>query len=51
MLKVGIIQLGQSAFSSPMVMVKKKDGSWRICPYYKQLNKITIKDSDSICPY
>jgi hypothetical protein len=25
-------------------MVIKKYGSWRMCPYYRKLNKITIKD-------
>lgn len=27
-----------------MVMVKKKDGSWRLCVGYRQLNKLTVKD-------
>jgi hypothetical protein len=44
MLEVGIIQPSQSAFSSLVVMVIKKDGSWHMCPNYRQLNKMTIKD-------
>jgi hypothetical protein len=27
-----------------MLMVLKKERSWRMCPYYRELNKITIKD-------
>jgi hypothetical protein len=45
MLEVDIIQPSQSYFSSPVVMVTKKDGSWHICPDYRQLNKVTIKDT------
>ena len=44
MLEVRIIQPIQSAFSSLVVMVTKKDGSWRMCPDYRQLNKMSIKD-------
>jgi hypothetical protein len=29
-------------------MVTKKDGSWSMCPNYRQLNKMTIKDKFSI---
>ncbi|GJX49659.1 reverse transcriptase [Tanacetum coccineum] len=39
----GVIRNSQSPFSSPIVMVKGKDGSWRMCVDYKQLNKYTIK--------
>jgi hypothetical protein len=44
MLKVDIIKPNQSYFSSPIVMVTKKDGAWHMCPYYRHLNKMTIKD-------
>jgi hypothetical protein len=45
MLEASIIQTSQSFFSSPMVIITKKDGSWYMCPNYRQIDKITIKDN------
>ncbi|MCY6524946.1 reverse transcriptase family protein, partial [Actinobacillus pleuropneumoniae] len=40
----GIIQPSQSSFSAPVILMHKKDGSWRMCQNYRELNKLTIKD-------
>ncbi|KAA3472668.1 Retrovirus-related Pol polyprotein from transposon 297 family [Gossypium australe] len=44
MLQAGIIRDSNSSFASPIVMVKKKDDTWRMCMDYKHLNQLTIKD-------
>nr|GFA68520.1 retrovirus-related Pol polyprotein from transposon 297 family [Tanacetum cinerariifolium] len=39
-----IVRPSNSPSSSPIVMVKKKDRSWRMCIDYRHLNKKTVKD-------
>jgi transposase InsO family protein len=45
MLRQGVIEPASSPWASNVVLVKKKDGTYRCCIDYRQLNTVTRKDA------
>ena len=46
MIEMGVIRKSDSPYSSPIVIVRKKDGTNRICVDFRQINKVTEFDSE-----
>jgi hypothetical protein len=44
LLDLGLIRPSVSPWGAPIIFIRKKDGSWRLCIDYHQLNKETIKN-------
>ena len=43
-LSAGTIQANYGPYASLVVLVKKKDGSWKLCVDYRGFNNTTMKD-------
>jgi hypothetical protein len=44
LLEASIIQPSQSPYVSPAILVRKRDGTWRLCIDFRKLNLNTIKN-------
>lgn len=44
MLRKGVIRESTSPWSSPVVLVRKRNGSWRFCVDFRRLNAVSKKD-------
>lgn len=45
LIRQGVVEPSQSPWCSPLVLQKKKNGSWRLCHDGRKINEVTVKDS------
>ncbi|GFO07950.1 reverse transcriptase [Plakobranchus ocellatus] len=48
LLSLGVIEPSDSPYCFPIVVVKKKDGSMRLCIDFRKLNAVTVFDAENI---
>ncbi|XP_041355427.1 uncharacterized protein LOC121373051 [Gigantopelta aegis] len=48
MLEMDVIEKTNSAYASPIVLVRKKEGTYRFCTDYRRLNQIVVYDAEPI---
>ena len=46
MMRMGVVRESSSPYASPVVVVKKKDNTNRICVDHRKLNKLTVFDPE-----
>lgn len=46
MIQMGIIEPSSSPYCSPIVLVNKEDGNYRLCIYFRALNDVTVFDAE-----
>ena len=49
-LKMNIIRASESPYASPVVLVRKPDGTNQLCVDYRKLNRLTICDPEHMTP-
>ena len=46
MIESGIVRPSNSPWASPIVLVRKRDRTYRFCVDYRSVNTVTVKDSE-----